>query len=86
MKLQVRLKLSLNKEVKRIKISYNTFEKAPFDKYLAASLALRTRQLAGRSRQAATTEAFAYIDEITGSGSLNPHLKELLNEAAKLSN
>ncbi len=84
MKLQVMLKLSLNKEVRRIKISYNTFEKAPFDKYLAASLELRTRQLAGKSRQVATTEAFAYIDEITGSGSLNSHLKDLLSEADRL--
>lgn len=84
MKLQVMLKLSLNKEVRKIKISYNTFEKAPFDKYLAASLALRTRQLAGKSREGSTTEALSYIDEITGSGSLNPHLKELLCEAERL--
>ena len=42
MSLQVSLKLKLNKQVKKIKVKYNTFEKATYDEYLVSSLALRT--------------------------------------------
>ena len=42
MSLQVRLKLKLSKQIKKIKVKYNTFEKATYDEYLLCSLALRT--------------------------------------------
>ena len=43
MSLQVSLKLKLTKQIKTIKIKYNTFEKATFDEFLTASLALRAK-------------------------------------------
>ena len=42
MSLQVSLKLKLYKQIKKIKVTYNTFEKATYDEYLICSLALRT--------------------------------------------
>ena len=42
MSLQVSLKLKLSKQIKKIKVTYNTFEKATYDEYLICSLALRT--------------------------------------------
>lgn len=73
MSLQVSLKLSLFKEVKRISVKYNTFEKASYDEYLICSLALRTSRLAQKRDEV----ALHYIDDITGEGSLNEHFKKL---------
>ena len=72
MSLQVSLKLKLTKQIKTIKIKYNTFEKAAFDEFLTASLALRAKS---------DDNAFQYIDEITGAGSLNSHFKNLYSQA-----
>lgn len=66
--IQVNLKLKLTKISKRIKVKYNTFEKATYDEYLISSLALRVRN---------DEEAYDYIDDITGNGSLNGHFKKL---------
>ena len=66
--IQVNLKLKLTKISKRIKVEYNTFEKATYDEYLISSLALRARD---------EQEAHDYIDDITGNGSLNGHFKKL---------
>ena len=74
MKLLVNLKLKLSKIRKTIVVSYNTYEKASFDTYLAASLALRA---------VSKKEAFEYIDDITGQGSLNAHFKKLYIEASE---
>ena len=68
MSLQVSLKLKLSKQIKKIKVKYNTFEKATYDEYLICSLALRT---ANDKNQEKTV--FEYIDDITGEGSLNKH-------------
>jgi hypothetical protein len=76
MSLRVNLKLKLSKTVKRITVKYNTFEKATYDEYLIASLVLRSKS---------EEEAFEYIDEITGAGSLNPHFKRLYHEISSLS-
>lgn len=76
MSLRVNLKLKLSKIVKRITVKYNTFEKATYDEYLIASLVLRSKS---------EDEAYGYIDEITGSGSLNSHFKRLYKEIASLS-
>ena len=72
---QINLKLRLSKIKYGIKVSYNTFEKATFDQFLMASVALRSE-----SYEDATT----YIDNITGSGSLNAHFKQLYEKASKL--
>lgn len=76
MSLRVNLKLKLSKTVKRITVKYNTFEKATYDEYLIASLVLRSKS---------EEEAFEYIDEITGAGSLNSHFKRLYHEISSLS-
>ena len=76
MSLEALLMLKLNKELKGIKVTYNTFEKASFDQYLSASIALRTDN---------EQEAHDYIDDITGAGSLNAHLKSMYAKSSKLS-
>lgn len=72
---QINLKLKLSKIKYGIKVSYNTFEKATYDQYLMSSLALRSKD---------ETQAYQYIDEITGSGSLNAHFKQLYDKAKTL--
>ena len=72
MSLQVSLKLKLSKQIKKIKVKYNTFEKATYDEYLICSLALRT---ANDKNQEKTV--FEYIDDITGEGSLNKHFRNI---------
>lgn len=72
---QINLKLSLKKIKNIIKVSYNTFEKATYDQYLMVSLALRSKD---------ELSAYQYIDDITGSGSLNAHFKQLYDKAHKL--
>lgn len=72
---QINLKLSLRKIKNIIEVSYNTFEKATYDQYLMASLALRSKD---------KLSAYQYIDDITGSGSLNAHFKQLYDKAHKL--
>ena len=72
MSLRVNLRLKLSKIKKVVVVKYNTFEKATFDEFIMASLALHAKDEA---------EATNYIDEITGSGSLNPHFKELYQNA-----
>lgn len=72
MSLQVSLKLKLNKQVKKIKVKYNTFEKATYDEYLISSLALRTVNNKNRDK-----DVFEYIDNITGDGSLNKHFRNI---------
>lgn len=76
MSLRVNLKLKLSKIIKRITVKYNTFEKATYDEYLIASLVLRSKS---------EDEAFKYIDEITGAGSLNPHFKRLYEDISSFS-
>ncbi len=73
---QINLKLKLSKIKYGVKVTYNTFEKATYDQYLMSSLALRSDD---------ETTAYQYIDEITGSGSLNAHFKHLYDEAKLLS-
>lgn len=72
MSLQVSLKLKLSKQIKIIKVKYNTFEKATYDEYLMSSLTLRT---SGSAKQDKTV--YDYIDDITGEGSLNKHFKNI---------
>ena len=76
MKIQISLRLRLTKQKKTIKVSYHTFETATYDRYLAASLALRAKS---------EKEAKQYINDITGQGSLNAHFESLYEEMVKLS-
>jgi hypothetical protein len=76
MNLQANLKLALSKQRYKITIAYNTFEKARYDQYLCASLALRAET---------RYQALEYINEITGDGSLNAHFSKLYYEAKELS-
>lgn len=76
MSLQVKVKLNLTKIKKSIVVKYNTFEKATFDQYLCASIALRAKSV---------EEIDNYIDDITGNGSLNVYFKRMCEETQKLS-
>jgi hypothetical protein len=74
MKIEARVPLTLPKVKTTIVVSYNTYEKATWDQYLAASIV-----------DSATSEgeAVLFVDEITGKGSLNCHFKKLLDEVQK---
>lgn len=72
MSLQVSLKLKLSKQIKRIKVKYNTFEKATYDEYLICSLTLRTLNDTNQDKT-----VFDYIDDVTGEGSLNKHFRNI---------
>lgn len=74
MRIYASLPLALSKERKRIEVKYNTFEKATYDQFLCASIALRAKSV---------KEAHDYIDDITGNGSLNLHFKHLYEESQK---
>ena len=73
--LQVNVQLNLPKEFNTLVLEYNTYEKATFDQYLATSIALRSKN---------PKEAYAYIDELTGKGSLNEHFKKLYDSTSEL--
>jgi hypothetical protein len=100
MSLQVSLKLKLSKQIKKIKVKYNTFEKATYDEYLMASLALRSFEsipktsaigrlfdsLGGFKKQDERDQlVFEYIEDITGEGSLNAHFKNIYNRLKSFS-
>ncbi|MCM1042757.1 MAG: hypothetical protein NC350_00885, partial [Corallococcus sp.] len=75
MSLQINLKLKFVRIPKLICVKYNTYEKATYDQYLVASIALRTH--------CKDNLAEKYIDEITGAGSLNGHFKSLYKSISK---
>ncbi|MDE6241237.1 MAG: hypothetical protein K2M08_02315 [Anaeroplasmataceae bacterium] len=74
MKLQAKLQLNLQSISNTIVVSYNTYEKASFDQYLAVSVVSNT---------SITSRAEKYIDDITGKGSLNAHFKKMIQRAQK---
>ncbi len=73
--LQVNVQLNLPKFFNTLVLEYNTYEKATFDQYLATSIALRSKN---------PKEAYKYIDELTGKGSLNEHFKKLYDKVSEL--
>lgn len=73
--LQVNVQLNLPKFFNTLVLEYNTYEKATFDQYLATSIALRSKN---------PKEAYKYIDELTGKGSLNVHFKKLYDKVSEL--
>ena len=70
--LQANVQLNLPRKFNTLVLTYNTYEKATFDQYLATSIALR-----GTTK----TQRNTYIDELTGKGSLNEHFKKLVDKA-----
>lgn len=73
--LQANVLLNLPKEFKTLVLHYKTYEKATFDQYLSASIALRSKN---------SKKANEYIDDITGKGSLNEHLKNLYSKLSEM--
>ena len=71
MKLQAKVQLSLRKSYNIITLEYHTYEKATFDQYLAASIALRCES---------ENQIERYINDLTGKGSLNIHFKKLVKK------
>ena len=76
MEIRAKVALSLPNDFYKIILKYDTFEKATYDSYLVASIVKITKT---------EKEAFKYIDEITGNGSLNPHFKKMYKEISQLS-
>ena len=76
MEIRAKVALSLPNDFYKIILKYDTFEKATYDSYLVASIVNNTKT---------EKEAFKYIDEITGNGSLNPHFKKMYKEISQLS-
>lgn len=76
MEIKAKVALSLPNKFYKIKLKYDTFEKATYDSYLIASLVAKAKS---------EEEALGYIDDISGKGSLNPHFKKLYAEISKLS-
>lgn len=77
MEIKARVALSLPNTFYKVILKYDTYEKATYDSYLIAALISSTKS---------QDEAFEYIDEITGKGSLNSHFKKLYEEISKLTN
>lgn len=67
--------LSLLRKKNEVKIYYDTYEPSTFDQYLMASLAKNSKS---------KKEAYDYIDDITGKGSLNHHFKNLYDKTMEL--
>lgn len=77
MEIKARVVLNLPNTFYKVILKYDTYEKATYDSYLIAALISNTKS---------HDEAFEYIDEITGKGSLNSHFKKLYEEISKLTN
>ena len=75
MQLNAKLKIQLSSENNKISLKYDTYEKTSYDYYLIASVCKNFKN---------KDDAFKYIDEITGKGSLNSHFKKIYSEIAKL--
>lgn len=73
--IEARVPLTLLKVKTTIVVSYNTYERATWDQYLAASIV---------DSATSDEEAVLFVDEITGKGSLNCHFKKLLDKVQKM--
>lgn len=76
MEIKARVSLSLPNTFYKITLHYDTYQKATYDSYLVASLIKNAET---------QEEAFEYIDEICGQGSLNVHFRNLYEEISKFS-
>jgi len=73
--MKVKVRINLPKANNTLMLRYNTFAKAPYDKYFIASLIKNFKD---------QSSAFDLIDEMTGKGSLNEHYKTLYDEIKNL--
>ena len=71
MEIQAKVLLTLPNIFYKLTLKYDTFKKASFDEYIIASLVANTKK---------ESEAFTYIDDITGKGSLNSHFRNLYRQ------
>ena len=71
MEIKARVALSLPNTFYKIMLRYDTYQKATYDSYLVASLIRNSKN---------QKEAFEYIEEVCGQGSLNAHFKRLYEE------
>ncbi len=76
MEIKARVALCLPNRFFKFTLQYDTYQKATYDSYLVAAL-IKNAQT--------KEEAFKYIDEVCGLGSLNSHFKNLYEEISKLS-
>ena len=76
MEIKARVALSLPNTFYKIILHYDTYQKATYDSYLVAALIKNAKN---------QKEAFKYIDEICGQGSLNGHFKRLYEEISQFS-
>ena len=74
MEIKARVALSLPNTFYKITLHYDTYQKATYDSYLVAALVKNAKN---------KTEAFDYIDEVCGQGSLNAHFKKLYEEISE---
>ncbi|MGP1413959.1 MAG: hypothetical protein ACTTID_02410 [Bacillales bacterium] len=74
MEIHAKVRLNLPKTLYKLTLKYNTFEKATYDSYIIACLVANTKK---------EEQAYKYIDEITGKGSLNSHFKKLYDSISK---
>jgi len=75
MRIEARVPLHLPKVVTKVTVTYNAYEQATYDVYLAASIVVNAISESDIER---------YIDDITGKGSLNKHLKKRIEEIQKM--
>ena len=68
MEIKARVALSLPNTFYKVMLRYDTYQKATYDSYLVASLIKNAKT---------KKEAFDYIEEVCGQGSLNSHFKRL---------
>lgn len=75
MEIRAKVALTLPNKFYKVILRYDTFEKATYDAYLIASVVVNSTSEA---------EAFDYINDITGDGSLNAHFKKLYKKISGL--
>jgi hypothetical protein len=73
MEITARVQLNIPTTIYEVNLEYDTYTKATFDSYLIAVLYKNAKS---------KDEAFTYIDELTGDGSLNAHFKRIYEEIA----
>ena len=74
MEIKARVALSLPNTFYKVMLRYDTYQKATYDSYLVASLIKHSKN---------QKEAFDYIEEVCGQGSLNAHFKRLYEEISE---
>ncbi|WP_027119830.1 hypothetical protein [[Mycoplasma] testudinis] len=69
--LEAKVRLNLPRKSYKIVLEYNTYEKVTFDKFILANVLMKTKN---------KDEIDEYINDLTGSGSLNSYFKKIIQE------